>query len=168
MSIRIFGSGGGVITDATATANDVVSGKVFYNNDGRIEGTLHLQDYLRKKSIVLPPITNFTDSKSFDIRSRFRISDNGELFNNFWGTGTSTIYYAASFKIGYKALIGFKVNGTLIEAYIDGKLSTPCEYTITKADGNYIKTLLSVYFLKGTVYYSYATSNTYAIECFYI
>ena len=145
-----------------------MSGKVFYNNDGRIEGTLPLQDYLQKKSIVLPQITNFTESKSFDIRSRFRIGDNGELSNNFWGTGTSTIYYAASFKIGYKALIGFKVNGTLIETCIDGKLSTPCEYTITKADGNYMKTLLSVDFLRGTVYYSYTASNTYTIECFYV
>lgn len=145
-----------------------MSGKVFYNNDGRIEGTLPLQDYLQKKSIVLPPITNFTDYKSFDIRSRFSIGNNGELSNNFWGTGTSTVYYTASFKIGYKALIGFKVNGTLIETCIDGKLSTPCVYTITKLSGNYVETLLSVNFLSGTVYYSYAASNTYSIECFYV
>lgn len=39
MSVRIFGSGGGVITDATATPEDVVSGQVFYNNDGRQTGT---------------------------------------------------------------------------------------------------------------------------------
>lgn len=39
MSIRIFGSGGGVITDATAAPKDVKSGKVFYNNKGRQTGT---------------------------------------------------------------------------------------------------------------------------------
>ena len=40
MSIRIFGSGGGVITDATATPEDVKNGQVFYNNDGRQIGTI--------------------------------------------------------------------------------------------------------------------------------
>ena len=39
MSIRIFGSGGGVITDATATPEDVKTGKVFYNNNGHQTGT---------------------------------------------------------------------------------------------------------------------------------
>ena len=39
MSIRIFGSGGGVINDATAAPRDVKSGKVFYNNKGRQTGT---------------------------------------------------------------------------------------------------------------------------------
>lgn len=169
MSIRIFGSGGGVITDATATANDVVSGKVFYNNDGRIEGTLPLQDYLQKKSIVLPPITNFTDSWSFTSGSKFNIGNNGDMSNGVWGSGHTTIYYGASFKIGYKALVGFKVNGKLIETYIGGKVSVPCEYTITRAaSGNYIETLLSVVFRSGTAYYSYSASNTYTIECFYV
>lgn len=40
MSIRIFGSGGGVITDATAVTGNVERGKVFYNNNGRQVGTL--------------------------------------------------------------------------------------------------------------------------------
>ena len=40
MSVRIFGSGGGVITDATAAPEDVKSGKIFYNNSGRQEGTI--------------------------------------------------------------------------------------------------------------------------------
>ena len=39
MSVRIFGSGGGVITDATATPEDVRNGQVFYNNNGRQIGT---------------------------------------------------------------------------------------------------------------------------------
>lgn len=39
MSIRIFGSGGGLITDATAEPDDVINGKIFYNNDGRQIGT---------------------------------------------------------------------------------------------------------------------------------
>lgn len=38
MSIRIFGSGG-VITDATATPEDVKTGKIFYNNNGHQTGT---------------------------------------------------------------------------------------------------------------------------------
>lgn len=39
MSVRIFGSGGGgVITDATAIPDDVSSGKIFYNNDGKQVG----------------------------------------------------------------------------------------------------------------------------------
>lgn len=38
--IGVRGSGGSApITDATATANDIVSGKVAYGNDGRIVGT---------------------------------------------------------------------------------------------------------------------------------
>ena len=43
MSIRIFGSGGGVITDATAAPKDVKSGKVFYNNNGHQTGTATFQ-----------------------------------------------------------------------------------------------------------------------------
>lgn len=39
MSIRIFGSGGGVITDATATPDVVNPGYVFYNNNGRQVGS---------------------------------------------------------------------------------------------------------------------------------
>lgn len=39
MSVRIFGSGGGLITDATAEPDDVINGKIFYNNDGRQIGT---------------------------------------------------------------------------------------------------------------------------------
>ena len=42
MSIRIFGSGGGVITDVTATPEDVKHGEVFYNNKGRQVGTLSI------------------------------------------------------------------------------------------------------------------------------
>lgn len=39
MSIRIFGSGGGVITDATAAPDVVRKNEIFYNNDGRQVGT---------------------------------------------------------------------------------------------------------------------------------
>lgn len=60
MSIRIFGSGGGVvITDATASPSNVLSGKIFYNNDGKQVGTL---DVTNPKSKVLTPgyITDIT------------------------------------------------------------------------------------------------------------
>ena len=53
MSIRIFGSGGGVITDATATPEDVISGQVFYNNTGRKTGTLDARR-LKSNTYVVP------------------------------------------------------------------------------------------------------------------
>lgn len=51
MSVRVWNTGGGYrIKDATATPDDVMKGKVFYNNDGRQVGS---GVFLREKSIVL-------------------------------------------------------------------------------------------------------------------
>ena len=70
MSIRIFGSGGGVITDATATPEDVVSGQIFYNNNGRQVGT-NPQKRLYSKGSISP--TGYLDPLQY--RSSF-----------YWGT----------------------------------------------------------------------------------
>lgn len=55
MSVRIWNTGGGIrIKDATATPDDVMQGKVFYNNDGKQVGN-GIFPFLREKSIVLLP-----------------------------------------------------------------------------------------------------------------
>lgn len=42
------------ITDATAIAENIVSGKIAYNNDGRIVGTLSESSVLYKRTITIP------------------------------------------------------------------------------------------------------------------
>lgn len=66
MSI-IIPNGGRVINDATATADDVVAGKVFYNNDGKVEGTLPISSYTEIKSVTLP-LKRSNSYKTFDYR----------------------------------------------------------------------------------------------------
>lgn len=166
MSI-IIPNGGHVINDATATPSDVVSGKVFYNNDGRIEGELLLDEYVQKKSIVLPEITSFDRFLSFTTGSMFNIGDNGDLSNGVWN-GTTDIYYLASFKIGYSALMGLKVNDKLIPIYIGGNVSVPCRYEIMRWSGGAGTTYLDVTFKGGTVYYFYRKDEPYSLECIYI
>ena len=57
--IGVRGSGCSMpITDATATANDIVSGKIAYGNDGRIVGTL--SNSIKTKEIFIPSGTTIS------------------------------------------------------------------------------------------------------------
>ena len=51
------------ITDATAIAENIVSGKIAYNNDGRIVGTLSESSVLYKRTITIPKGT-YTSHKT--------------------------------------------------------------------------------------------------------
>lgn len=53
-----------VINDATAVTDDVISGKVFYNNDGKCVGTMNSDLVLRKSSITIPASTYTVDVSS--------------------------------------------------------------------------------------------------------
>lgn len=56
MSI-IIPNGGHVINDATASTENVTSGKIFYNNDGRKIGTMSSDLALHKSTIQIPADT---------------------------------------------------------------------------------------------------------------
>ena len=86
MSVRIFGSGGGVITDATAIPEDVVSGRIFYNNNGRQVGT-NPQKRLYSKGSVSP--TGYLDPLNYKSSFKYGTYGGGIL------TGYSSTYKLA-------------------------------------------------------------------------
>lgn len=53
------------ITDATATAESIVSGKIAYNNNGRITGALDISQ-LPKSTVITIPIATYTWTYSYD------------------------------------------------------------------------------------------------------
>lgn len=82
MSI-IIPNGGHVINDASATSEDVISGKVFYNNYGKQEGTISKDLCYKEITMYIPKnkYTSYTEVTAYDLSSDVGSSDNVYLPN---------------------------------------------------------------------------------------
>lgn len=125
MSIRIFGSGGGVITDATATPEDVKTGKVFYNNNGHQTGTATFRStkqtiYTVKSGNISP--TGYTGKPSY--AKPTRVGDTWYLIHgalNYSSLYSATSIYHLSVDIKCDDLEYIKFGSKLFKLIADGK-----------------------------------------------
>lgn len=112
MAVFIPSSGGKRIKDATALPNDVMKGKIFYNNDGRQVGT---GEMIRVKSVILPEIENNKIDTGVDEYIRWRNYIDEERTDYFEGTSVSS-----SDSLKYNRIVEMKI-GTLFGMELEGR-----------------------------------------------
>lgn len=172
MSI-IIPNGGNVINDATATPDDVVAGKVFYNNDGKVEGTLPISSYAEIKSVTLP-LKRSNSYNTFNYRTMYMYETNGTLGSEDW-TGTVSQRYTSSISLTYTHVLYISIGSTIVPLAIHRKCTAIAAYEKTHTDSNggstYEITDYGVYVKSGKIY-TYSDSDSYVklptINLYYI
>lgn len=172
MSI-IIPNGGHVINDATAMPEDVVSGKVFYNNDGKVEGTLPISSYAEIKSVTLP-LKRSNSHNSFDYRIMYMYKTNGTLDVEDW-TGTVSQSYTSSISLTYIHVLYISIGSTIIPLAIHRKCTAIAAYekvhTSSNGGSTYEITDYGVYVKSGKIY-TYSDNDSYVtlptINLYYI
>lgn len=109
----IFG-GGGKIKDATATPQDVMTGKVFYNNDGRQVG-------LKNEAIKGLKVFNLSIPKKLysgdfiDVTVNSHITHISHNDENLVEIQYETTYRCIKYQdFKFNRILGFEINGNLI------------------------------------------------------
>lgn len=105
--------GGGKIKDATATPQDVMTGKVFYNNDGRQVGIKNEAiKGLKVFNLSIPKKIYRETSTDMNIDSYIRSDDIGNLF-------VDMNQYERTFRcikiqsFNFNKILGFELDGTM-------------------------------------------------------
>lgn len=123
MTVIIKGSNGKIIKDATMVANDLKSGKVGYNNKGRVVGTFNpsLSNIPTKTQIITfdPPTGNYYDENKYTIDNiiskeylHYTISGNGtnRYISGVQNTRTNYSWkYAKSINLNNNVILGIKI-----------------------------------------------------------
>ena len=127
------------ITDATASSNDVIAGKVFYNNDGRIVGDLGKDSILYKRSIIIPAATYTSKSSSIKINRRTGILQDITLYA--YATPLSVYDYtynitSDSMTTGYHYHGSDKLEVILQEGSFQDNSYEPIGFSWTDKNGN--------------------------------
>lgn len=172
MSI-IIPNGGHVINDATAIPSDVVSGKVFYNNGGKVEGTLPISSYAEIKSVTLP-LKRSNSHNSFTYSIMYMYKTNGALdFEDC--TGTVSQKYTSSISLTYTHVLYISIGSTIVPLAIHRKCTAIAAYEKVHTDSNggstYEVTDYGVYVKSGKIY-TYSDNDSYVtlptINLYYI
>ena len=102
------------IKDATATSSDVLSGKVFYNNDGRQVGT-YAELIPDLKSIIIANVSSLPESQMRDsFPKSLDFDENGVTEgSSMTSTGGGSYQWYRRILTSITTLIGFRVNSTL-------------------------------------------------------
>lgn len=109
----IIPTGGHVINDATALPSDVVSGKIFYNNNGVQTGTLPLSSYTKVKemTIKIPSISDYNKMRYETLSPKKYNIMFAPVSNMYFQTEYNitrqykeTIQYASKTKIPYNTI----------------------------------------------------------------
>lgn len=167
MSI-IIPNGGHVINDATAMPEDVVSGKVFYNNEGKVEGTLPLSEYTEVKSVNIPVTADTSKSNTVDYRIRYLINQYGILTSENW-SDTISFWYTSVTSIDYDVILSIQVRSTVLPLSINRKCGSLFSYEETHTDSSYrIIVDLGIYIQSGKIYTYTNLSTAPTIICNYI
>ena len=127
MSVRVWNTGGGYrIKDATAAPDDVMQGKVFYNNDGRQIGN---GTFLREKSIVLLPEMAGSGS---NIGNRVGT----QISYNHYGHGTNA-FLLESFETNSYAVIGNKIESDIhiVSGVVVNGIRTDIYWNVDNSNG---------------------------------
>ncbi len=119
MSVRIWNTGGYRIKDATATPDDVMQGKVFYNNDGRQVG---ISNSIRLKSILIQGMENAKRISSLtgrygDWTTANEKGSEGGLFQcsvDYISYGSYGYGYSATRNLTIGTILGIKIKGQYI------------------------------------------------------
>ena len=172
MSI-IIPNGGHVINDATATADDVVTGKVFYNNGGKVEGTLPISSYAEIKSVTLP-LKRSNSYNTFTYRIMYMYKTNGALDFEDW-TGTVSQRYTSSISLTYTHVLYISIGSTTVPLAIHRKCTAIVAYEKVHTNSNggstYEVTDYGVYVKSGKIY-TYSDNDSYVtlptINLYYI
>lgn len=106
--------GGKRIKDATALPSDVAKGKVFYNNDGRQEGT-YIPSAITIKKMILPSPSG--ESKNMSLNDPYNYTFSGSGFGNFKKFWTWVHPDYCQVIEGIKRVIGVGVNSNDTYSY---------------------------------------------------
>lgn len=157
------------IKDATAVPSDVLSGKVFYNNQGRQVGSAPPQiiDDLRTKVIDLT--NRSTTTKKFT--SGFRVDYSSGHISGWDYSYSGTLYRVNGVNLSdVKRIIGFKLDGSMYIPYSQIPQANGGYMTHTNAPP-YVEAYprdrgtFAIYYLSS--FEVYATANTNTLEIFY-
>ena len=100
------------IKDATATSSDVLTGKVFYNNDGKQIG-IYEELIPDLKSIIITNVSSLPESQMRNSFPKSLDFDENGVTEGSTMTGGGSYQWYRRIPTSITTLIGFRVNSTL-------------------------------------------------------
>ena len=160
------------IIDATANPEDVVSGKVFYNNNGKYEGTLQLSEYVKIKSIEVPIKRATLSNVSVKTVISLHLFTPNSSHLTTRKTSSDSFHFTKQLSVDYTNVLYISVNEDIIPLSLNKDCSSCIGYqkTHTTADSSVI-TDCGIYVVSGSVYTYSSISSTItlpAITLYYI
>lgn len=130
------------ITDATATPEDVISGQVFYNNDGKQIGTLSYS-HPKTISIDVEAVIKLTGYIG-NIYILMSSTNDKDFYISRTGSGIWSTYRYESITLQYEYIVGFSINGKYYNCMIS-RVMSGCETNYVVEAGQYKEYLILNY-----------------------